>query len=82
MIVFKRKFSTTVKNSINHRKIPIYIFEKDKKYLTIEEDNLRFEIFKNNFKQVELHNKEYEKGTVLYAKGNLFLFFSNTFFIY
>ena len=37
--------------------------------MTEEEDNLRFTIFKKNIEQVELHNKEFENGKVLYAKG-------------
>jgi hypothetical protein len=40
--------------------------------LTKEEDNLRFSIFKKNIEQVEMHNKEYEDGNVLYAKGSKF----------
>ena len=37
--------------------------------MTKDEDNFRFSIFKKNIEEVELHNKEYEKGAVLYAKG-------------
>lgn len=44
-------------------------FIQDKKYMTKEEDNFRFSIFKKNIELVEMHNKEYEDGNVLYAKG-------------
>ena len=40
--------------------------------MTKEEDNFRFLIFKKNIELVEMHNKEYEDGNELYAKGNFF----------
>lgn len=54
-------------------KLILYVFffqnTHNKKYTTPEEEQTRLEIFKDNKKHVEEHNKKYEKGEVTFTMG-------------